>query len=104
VSDASGESKKPRSPGPLESVNLPDAPVEIDGQGKSYRGVGDAFVRQALALLFFLLFAATVVLSFFHLSTADWDQTKEWLQVTLPAETALLGSATGFYFGTRHKD
>jgi hypothetical protein len=29
---------------------------------------------------------------------------KELLQILLPAETALLGSAVGFYFGSIRKD
>ncbi len=52
-------------------------------------------------MFFTLIFLLTIVLSFLHLSTKDWGQTKEWLQVLLPAETALIGSATGFYFGAR---
>jgi hypothetical protein len=36
------------------------------------------------------------------LATKDhWDQTKEMLQILLPALTGLLGSALGFYFGTK---
>lgn len=30
-----------------------------------------------------------------------WEQTKEMLQILLPALTGLLGSALGFYFGTK---
>jgi len=30
-----------------------------------------------------------------------WMQTKELLELLLPAITALLGSAVGFYFGTQ---
>jgi hypothetical protein len=29
-----------------------------------------------------------------------WNQTKELLQIVLPAVTGLIGSVTGFYFGT----
>jgi hypothetical protein len=31
----------------------------------------------------------------------QWANVREWLQVVLPAETAILGSAIGFYFGTQ---
>ena len=31
---------------------------------------------------------------------AQWSQTKEMLQILLPAITGLLGSVIGFYFGT----
>jgi hypothetical protein len=88
-------------PQPNESKNLPTIAVEPKPGAKQFRAVSDATLRQLLSILFFALFAATVILSFFHLSTADWANTKEWLQVTLPAETALLGSATGFYFGAK---
>ena len=89
---------------PAATPPLPETPVELGSPGKVYSGVTDTLVRQILALAFFFEFLLTVVLSFLHLSTADWPQTKSWIQVLLPAETALLGSATGFYFGTRSRD
>ena len=82
-------------------ATLPEQPKEAGLFGKTVVGISDAFMRELLAGAFFVLFLLTVVLSFFHLSTSDWPQTKDWLQLLLPAETALLGSATGFYFGTR---
>ncbi|MGI4854563.1 MAG: hypothetical protein ACRYF4_11025 [Janthinobacterium lividum] len=33
-------------------------------------------------------------------SATQWGQTKEMLQIILPAVTGLLGSVIGFYFGT----
>lgn len=33
-------------------------------------------------------------------SASQWSQTKEMLQIILPAVTGLLGSVIGFYFGT----
>ena len=36
-----------------------------------------------------------------ELEEAPFDHLKQILQILLPAETALLGSATGFYFGAR---
>lgn len=33
-------------------------------------------------------------------SVSQWGQTKEMLQIILPAVTGLLGSVIGFYFGT----
>src|SRR6266568_1270338 len=32
-------------------------------------------------------------------SLTAWSSVKDWLQVVLPAETGLFGSAMGFYFG-----
>ncbi len=70
-------------------------------KGKTFLTLSDATTRQLLALSFFALFAATVVLSFVNIHNSSWANTKEWLQILLPAETALLGSATGFYFGSK---
>ncbi len=36
-----------------------------------------------------------------ELEEAPFDHLKQILQILLPAETALLGSATGFYFGAK---
>ncbi len=58
-------------------------------------------MRAALALAFLAVFLLTIIFSFVNLGTKDWSDTKDWLQLLLPAETALLGSATGFYFGSR---
>ena len=35
--------------------------------------------------------------------TGSWKETKELLDLLLPAVIALLGSAVGFYFGTKVK-
>lgn len=90
------------APDPAVSADVETLPpLPVEERGKSRVTLRDATVRQALALLFFGLFAVTVVLSFVKLGSASWQNTKDWLQIILPAETALLGSATGFYFGTR---
>jgi len=36
-------------------------------------------------------------------SKEHWEETKEMLQILLPAVTGLLGSALGFYFGAQSK-
>ena len=101
-----GEGVAPPSPEATIRADVADLPPSpgVAAGGSSRRTLRDASVRQALALLFFALFAGTVVLSFFRLQTSTWADTREWLQLMLPAETALLGSATGFYFGTRDRD
>jgi hypothetical protein len=38
-----------------------------------------------------------------ELEEVPFDHLKQILQILLPAETALLGSATGFYFGAKSK-
>jgi hypothetical protein len=59
-------------------------------------------VRWVLAAILAGMFVLTVAAAF---AGAVWDNhwanVKEWLQVVLPAETAILGSAVGFYFGTQ---
>jgi hypothetical protein len=58
-------------------------------------------VRAGLAFVFAIIFFVTIMYAFLSTGTDSWDDTKELLQILLPAETALLGSAVGFYFGTR---
>jgi hypothetical protein len=51
---------------------------------------------------FAVLLALTIVLAYGSpLFGQDWTQVMQWLQVILPVETVLLGSAVGFYFGNR---
>jgi membrane protein YqaA with SNARE-associated domain len=55
--------------------------------------------------MFVLIFAATILAATSVLLFVPdaWAQEKELLQLLLPAETALLGSAVGFYFGAKDK-
>jgi hypothetical protein len=51
---------------------------------------------------FAVLLALTIVLAYGSpLFGQNWAQIMQWLQVILPVETVLLGSAVGFYFGHR---
>lgn len=62
-------------------------------------------VRASLAFLSFALLVLTIVLAFGHVGQADWSNVKDLLTIVVPAETALTGAATGFYFagrGSRH--
>lgn len=65
------------------------------------RGWLQELIRSSLALLFTVLLFATVGFACWGATTSHWDSVKELLQILLPAETALLGSATGFYYGSR---
>src|SRR5579872_3879378 len=59
--------------------------------------------RSTIALTFVGVFALTIVLAFIVVIgfNSDWAATKDLLQLIIPAETALIGSAIGFYFGTQ---
>jgi hypothetical protein len=51
---------------------------------------------------FAALLALTIVLAYGSpILGQSWAQIMQWLQVILPVETVLLGSAIGFYFGNR---
>jgi uncharacterized membrane protein len=57
--------------------------------------------REILAYLLFALFALSVAASFLYVdSAASWGRAKEFLQIAIPAEIGLLGTAVGFYFGS----
>ena len=58
-------------------------------------------VRAGLAVVFALFFLLTIIWAFVNVSGENWANTKELLQVLLPAETAILGAAVGFYFGSQ---
>lgn len=62
------------------------------------------FTRGTLTIGLFFVFGLTVVvclLAAIWAGANQWAAVKDLLQILLPAETGLLGSAAGFYFGTR---
>ena len=59
-------------------------------------------VRWILASILAGMFLLTVAAAFAGAEWGhQWANVREWLQAVLPAETAILGSAIGFYFGTQ---
>ena len=62
------------------------------------------WTRSSLAFAFVIIFALIIVFVGSKVGTRDWAETKELLQILLPAETALLGSALGFYFGAKSNE
>lgn len=61
------------------------------------------FARQYIALILLLIFALTaiwVLITALIGSELAWTNTKEALQILLPVEASLLGSAVSFYFAT----
>jgi uncharacterized PurR-regulated membrane protein YhhQ (DUF165 family) len=60
-------------------------------------------VRAGLAIAFTIILGVTLLGSFQKIGTSGWTQTKEFLSIVLPAETALLGAAVAFFFATESK-
>jgi len=60
-------------------------------------------VRTIITCSFIAIFALTILasLAIVTWSGSVWTNAKELLQLVLPAETALMGSAIGFYFGSQ---
>jgi hypothetical protein len=83
--------------GVVEKVSA--APVE---ETRSRYLAPEELVRAGLAFAFVVIFAATIGFAFTGVDE-HWASTKELVELLLPAETALLGSAVGFYFGTRQQ-
>lgn len=84
---------------------ITEAAVRVPGEIAATLRLGfQEFVRGALAFTFAALLFVVVILAFRSVyNDAEWKNTKELLQVLLPAITALLGSALGFYFGARSR-
>jgi hypothetical protein len=61
-------------------------------------------VRSSLALSLTAILALTIIGAFIGALGSNWTNVKELLQLILPAETALLGGAAGFYFGSRQQN
>jgi len=59
-------------------------------------------VRLFIVLLLFLAFILTIVWAFISASSAYWTNVKDLLDLILPAETALLGTAIAFYMTDSH--
>lgn len=47
------------------------------------------------------MLAGTGAWAFIEIHSSDWANVKTLLDILIPAESALLGSAVGFYFGTK---
>lgn len=66
--------------------------------------LGREIVRALLALAALLLVFVTVYWSFYATQGRSWEAAKDWLQSVLPAETGVLGSVLGFYFGSHQSE
>ena len=54
-----------------------------------------------ISLVFIAILCLTIIYAFVNIGGENWKNAKELLQVLLPVETALIGSAIGYYFGTQ---
>jgi hypothetical protein len=87
-----------------------DAEIQVTDLGPpvSYTKPSDVDpdkVRYRLALVLAVTFLATIGVGFWGAmrGTTTWNNVKEWLQAVLPAVTAVVSTAVGFYFGTQQK-
>jgi hypothetical protein len=61
------------------------------------------YVRLTFTIGLLLMFGWVIVWASIESASwpSHWDQTKDMLQIILPALTGLIGSVSGFYFGSR---
>ena len=87
----------------IETLDIGEQPSEDSQQPFTLRDRERRreFARYYIAVILLLVFAITVVwvlYAAFYGSETAWENTKEALQVLLPVEASLLGSAVSFYF------
>jgi len=77
--------------------------TELEVDSRPYRFVAVEVIRALLAVIFALFLLIVIIWGFINARGGPdiWKPTKELLELLLPAVTALLGSAVGFYFGTQ---
>lgn len=86
---------------PLPGGEVKDTTDRFELVSQSRRLLVQEVVRAGLAMSLLVLLAIVIVLGFGKVGTTDWAKAKEFLDVIIPALIALLGSAMGFYFGSR---
>jgi hypothetical protein len=84
-----------------ETVDLGEAGPARPIKTSRVRPAFEEWVRASLALIFAGMLAATGAWAFIEVHSNDWAHVKSLLDILVPAESALLGSAVGFYFGTK---
>lgn len=96
--DGTGESAQPP---PLPGGEVADPRDRLEFRGQTTKLLVQELVRAGLAFSFVALLALVIVLAFHDLKTSAWPNVREALEILVPTLSALIGSATGFYFGTR---
>jgi hypothetical protein len=83
---------------PTEQLNVPDVSATPPPERP---WTPEETARGWLAGGFLLIFGGTIAWACWSATGSHWSTAKELLQLLLPAETALLGGAVGFYFGAK---
>jgi len=95
----------PPEPAELDIGEITPAPqpvveqVTASSQALEFRiKLARELARGALAFFLAALFAVTIYWAFRNVGTSRWNDTKQLLDVLIPAESALLGTAVAFFF------
>jgi hypothetical protein len=86
---------------PLPGGDVEDAPDPVTLHPLNRRLLVQELVRAGLSLSLLLLLGLVVVLAFDKVGTKAWPDAKEFLDVVIPGFIGLLGTAMGFYLGSR---
>ena len=99
VTPGGGAGGEPLGEPDLEVSSIAPPDKAVRERGTRLLVVNQELVRAGLAVLLLMLVAAVVVIALIR--APNWEAISELLNVALPALTGLLGSAVGFYFGSR---
>lgn len=86
---------------PLPGGKVENAPDPVTLHPLNRRLLVQELVRAGLSLSLLMLLGLIVVLAFTKVGTKAWPDAKEFLDVVVPGFIGLLGTAMGFYFGSR---
>lgn len=90
-------------PSASKAVAVEDRPVPLRAEDKAYSPERQHdLVRLVVAVGLLTILGYVVVFSTLEAASypAHWSQTKEMLQIILPALIGIIGTVIGFYFGT----
>ena len=100
-----GATPTPREPAELDIGEITPAPqpvieqVTSSSQALEFRiKLARELARGTLAFVLTAIFGLTIYLAFRNAGTNRWNDTKQLLDVLIPAESALLGTAVAFFF------
>ena len=95
---------EPSDPPSSERITVRD--FEPQPQYRSFEGrvIVQELVRTLVTLILLVIFGGTIYLTYQNLGGTNFTNARDLLQALLPAETGLLGTALGFYFGSRSRD